>query len=603
MLKKGIPVSPGVTVAHAFCVDRTLARREPAHLDVVSVSGEVRRFEEAVQAAAADLDAIVTRVARQIGEEEAAIFRAHRLLLRDPALVGKVKSIISNRRVDAATALHDTLEEYTTLFSKLNDEYLRERMADIRDVIARLLAQLALREKLPVADLDDPVILVAPEILPSQALTFLNRRPGQPLPPYEEQSPPGSGLQVAGVVTEMGGVTSHAAILARSLGIPAVSGLRGVLQEIRSGDLIALDGREGHVYLNPGPEVEAAYRKLQREYVMLCEDLAHNRDQEPVTQDGEKIDLLANVNGPADAVLAVNAGASGVGLYRTEYLFIAHPTVPDEEEQLAVYRQVVESAPNRRVTIRTLDLGGDKNVPYFGHEREANPFMGWRSIRLSSAYPEFFQTQLRAILRASAFGDITVLFPMISTLEEVQRLKRMVRRATQELKHDGVALPEKIPLGVMLEVPAAAVCVDSLLDEVDFVSIGSNDLTQYLMAADRDNPKVAHLCEPFSPALMRILRHIIETCAARNKPVTLCGEMAGRPRCLLPLFGMGLRRLSMSPAFVPQMKEMIHRLSREECKHISESVLKMKTIGEVRGYLTRKVKQLWPDVQFLDITH
>jgi phosphoenolpyruvate-protein phosphotransferase len=602
MLKKGIPVSPGVAVARAFCMDGIIARREPTQLDVAALPSEVRRFEEAVASAAADLDGIAERVAKQVGEEEAAIFRSHRLLLRDAALVSKVKSIITSRRVDAATALHDTLEEYTALFSRINDEYLQERMADIRDVIGRVLTQLSLREKPLIAEVHEPVILVAPESLPSQALTFLNNPRSPATHPGNSEIPAAPGMQVVGVITETGGATGHAAILARALGIPAVSGLRGILREVRSGDLIALDGREGHVYLNPGAEVEAAYRKLEREYVNLTDRLIGNRDLEPITRDGEYIELLANVNGPADAVLAVNAGATGVGLYRTEYLFLTHPAVPNEEEQLAAYRQVVESSPNKCVTIRTLDLGGDKQVPYFGHHRESNPFMGWRSVRLTTAYPEFFQTQLRAILRASVHGQISILFPMISTLEEVHRLKRMVRRTMQDLKRDGVTFAPDIPLGIMIEVPSAAVCIDAMLDEVDFVSIGSNDLTQYLMAADRDNPKVAHLCEPYSPALLHVLKHVIETCVERDKPVTLCGEMAGRPRCLLPLFGMGLKRLSMSPAFVPQMKEMIRRLTREDCKEAMDCVMRMKTVGEIRGYLTRKVKHLWPDVHLFDMS-
>ena len=601
-MKKGVPVSPGVAVARAFCVDEVLARRETAQLDVASVSAEVRRFDDAVAAAAAELDAIVERVAGQLGEEEAAIFRAHRLLLRDPALVGKVKSIIRNRQVDAGTALHDTLEEYTGLFARIPDEYLQERMADIRDVIGRILAQLALRERPLAPVLDEAVILVAPEILPSQALTFMVHRPPGSTNGTGKQVEAPMGMQVAGIITEAGGATGHAAILARSLGIPAVSGMRGILREVHTGDLIALDGREGHVYLNPGPEVEAAYRKLQREYVALCDSLIENRDHEALTADGERLELLANVNSPADAAMAVRAGASGVGLYRTEYLFLTHPTVPNEEEQLAAYREVIEAAPNRRVTIRTLDLGGDKQVPYFGHQREANPFMGWRSIRLSTAYPEFFQTQLRAILRASRHGEVSLLFPMVSTLEEVFRLKRMVQRTRRELQREGEKLDKHLPLGVMLEVPAAALCVGDLLDEVDFVSIGSNDLTQYVMAADRDNPKVAHLCDPFSPALMRLLAQIIRTCTERNKSVTLCGEMAGRPRCFLPLFGMGLRRLSMSPAFVPSMKEMIRRMSAGVVREIAERVLVMRTVGEIRGYLTKKVKQLWPDVSLLDMT-
>jgi phosphoenolpyruvate-protein phosphotransferase (PTS system enzyme I) len=602
-MRKGIPVSPGVAVARAFCVDEVLARREASHLDVAALAGEGQRFDDAVTAAATELDAIVERVASQLGEEEASIFRAHRLLLRDPALVAKVKTIIRDRQVDAGTALHDTLEEYTALFNRIPDEYLQERLADIRDVIGRILAQLALQDRPSVPVLTEPFILVSPEILPSQALAFMSRpRSRCPDPECPENMGEPPAMQVAGIITEAGGATGHAAILARSLGIPAVSGLRGILRDVHTGDLIALDGREGHVYLNPGPEVEAAYRKLQREYVALCDSLIENRDLEPITQDGERVELLANVNSPADAEMAVRAGASGVGLYRTEYLFLTHPTVPTEEEQLAAYREVIEAAPNRRVTIRTLDLGGDKQVPYFGHQREANPFMGWRSIRLSTAYPEFFRTQLRAILRASRFGQVSLLFPMISALEEVQRLKRMVQRTRRELQREGVALDRPIPLGVMLEVPAAALCVESLLAEVDFVSIGSNDLIQYLMAADRDNPKVAHLCEPYNPALLRLLNQIIRTCNARNKPVTLCGEMAGRPRCFLPLFGMGLRRLSMSPAFVPSMKEMILRLSQEIGHEVAQRVLTMSTLGEIRGYLTRKVKQLWPDVSLLDMT-
>jgi phosphoenolpyruvate-protein phosphotransferase len=578
---KGVSVSPGVAVARAYRIDEVLARHDPTILDAAALSAEVTRFESACAAAANELDAIIERVSKQVGEQEASIFRAHRSLLRDPALIGKVTSRILHDRMDAGTALQATLDEYTALFLQIPDEYIRERLADVRDVVGRVMAHLTLQHCSECLKAGEPVILAAPEILPSQAVMF-------------ERMP------VAGIITESGGTTGHAAILARSLGIPAVSGLHHLLREVQTGDLVIIDGREGVVLLNPGPEVESAYRKLQREYVNLRDRLIENRDQEPVGTDGSRVDLLANVNGPADAAMAVRAGASGVGLYRTEYLFLTHQAVPNEEEQLAAYRQVIESSPNRAVTVRTLDLGGDKHVPYLGNVREANPFMGWRSIRLSTEYPEFFQTQLRAILRAGVYGDVELMFPMVSTLEEVQRLKRWVRRTENALRDEGKAFREQVPLGVMIEVPSAALCIEDILDEVDFVSIGSNDLIQYVMAADRDNPKVAHLCDPFTPAIYKLLRHIIDACNARDKPATLCGEMAGRPRCFLPLFGLGLRRFSMSPAFVPTIKELIRSIDRETARGIAERVLQMRTVGEIKGFLTHCIQQLCPNVAIFD---
>jgi phosphoenolpyruvate-protein phosphotransferase len=581
-MKKGVPVSPGVAVALAHCVDDVLISHEPHTLDDASLSGEVSRFERACAVVLRELDETIERVSRQIGEEQASIFRAHRQLLRDPSLAGKVKARICEERVDAATALRASLDEYSALFQKMPDAYLQERLADVRDVVGRVLVQLTHESRDTALDFKEPIILIAPEVLPSQAV-LLNRR------------------WVAGLITESGAATGHAAIIARALGIPAVSGLRGILREVRTGDLIAIDGREGHVYLNPGTEVEAAYRKLQREYVEVCTQLVENRDLEARTPDGVAVELLANVSGLADAEAARRSGATAVGLYRTEYLFLTHPSIPDEEEQLAAYRAVIEASPNRTVTIRTLDLGGDKHVPYLGTRKEANPFMGFRSIRLSSAYPEFFQAQLRAILRAGQYGQVSLLFPMISMLEEVHRIKKIVARTRLALARSGVKFGEDMPVGIMIEVPAAALCIDELLDEVDFVSIGSNDLIQYLMAADRDNPSVAHLCEPFSPALLRLLEKVIRSCKERGKPVTLCGEMAGWPRCFLPLLGMGLRRWSMSPAAVPPIKELVRHTALPVAEQISQRVLAMHTTGEIRGYLTRRVQEVWPNVSLLDM--
>jgi phosphoenolpyruvate-protein phosphotransferase len=580
-MKRGVPIAPGVAVARAYCVDEGLTRRDPRKLDEAALSGEIARFDRACAAAAAELETLTARVRREIGDDEAAIFHAHRLMLRDPSLIGKVKSAILDRHVDAQTALHEILDDYTRLFNRFRDDYLRERVTDLRDVIGRITGQLAKQETGTLLTTDEPVIIVAPEILPSQAAA-LDR------------------MHIAGIVTETGGATGHAAILARSLGIPAVSGFTGILREVKTGDLLAIDGREGHVHHNPGPEVEAAYRKLQREYVSLRDQLVENRDLPAVSPDGVSVELLANVNGPADAALAGTVGAVGVGLYRTEYFFLTHPSVPTEEEQLAHYRAVIDAAPNHNVTIRTLDLGGDKTLPFFSHQREANPFMGWRSIRMTSAYPEFFQTQLRAILRAALVGQVSVLFPMVSTLEEIHRVRRLLRRTCESLKRDEVDHSDNVRVGIMLEVPAAALCIDHLLPELDFVSIGSNDLIQYLMAADRDNPRVAHLCEPFNPALYQVLHHVVAACQRQNKPVTLCGEMAARPRCFLPLFGLGLRRFSMSPAFVPTIKETLRRTTLTQAKEVAQHVLDLGTTNEIRGYLTRKVQKIWPSVVMLD---
>jgi phosphoenolpyruvate-protein phosphotransferase len=354
------------------------------------------------------------------------------------------------------------------------------------------------------------------------------------------------------------------------------------------------------VFVNPGPEVLAAYHTLQREYVGLRNRLIANRDQEPVTADGVHVELLANVNGPNDSQLAIRAGASGVGLYRTEYLFLSHASVPSEEEQLAAYRAVIEQSPNRAVTIRTLDIGGDKHVPYLGTTQEANPFLGWRSTRLSFAYPELFQTQLRAILRAACFGRVSLMLPMISTVQEIWQFKSVIDRCRTALTAHGTVFSDDIRLGVMIEVPAAAICIEAVLDEVEFISIGSNDLIQYIMAADRDNPKVAHLCEPFQPAIFQVLRTIVEACNRRQKQVTLCGEMAGRPRCLMPLLGLGLRRLSMSPALVPTIKELVRLVTQRQCQEVFDEILRMRTSDEIIAHLTRKTRELWPEVALLD---
>jgi phosphoenolpyruvate-protein phosphotransferase len=564
-----------VAVARAYCLAQRPAPGESQPLEDDALPAEVGRFEAACAAAVRDLDDTIARVAGQLGEDNTAILRAHRRLLQDPTLLNKVRGVIRDGHLGASDALHRVFDEYAALFGQNQDAYLRERLADLRDVVGRIRRRLDRPAGLPALP-TEPVVIIAPEILPSHVLLA-------------------GRLRLAGVVTERGGATGHAAILARSLGVPAVSGLSGLLGQVHTGDLVALDGLDGYVYVNPSAEVEAAYRRLQEQHGHQRDRLFENAGLEPVTADGVRLELLANANSAADAVLAAKVGASGIGLYRTEYLFLTQSDLPDEEEQLAVYREVVEAAPNRDVTVRTVDLGSDKQVPYLGNRREENPALGWRGSRLTTDHPAFLQTHLHAILRAGSSGRVSLLFPMVTVPEEVAQLRRQVDEARAALLARGVAFASEIPVGVMLEVPAAAACIEELLETVDFVSIGSNDLIQYLMAADRNNPKVAHLCEPFSPALYRVLGRILRACTERGKPVTVCGEMAGRARCFLPLLGMGLRRFSMSPAFVPPIKELARRATLAVARECAETVVRLKTMAEVRAYLTQKMQEVWPE--------
>ena len=582
-MRKGIAVSPGVAVGTAYCISEIFVNPDTKRLEDNEVTAELARYETARDKAAADLRSLQAKVSSQVGREEAAIFGVHESILRDVVFTNKIRGWIVTERLTAPAALHRLLEQYTQLLAKTQDDYLRERVNDVRDVVVRISGHLSdvLKDR---PDLSGPLIVVADEILPSQAVVL-------------------GDADVRGIVTQAGSQTSHAAILARSRGIPAVSGVRGILRHVETGDTIVVDGREGTVLVNPDPEQRSAYLKLEREFFHLRDQLATNRDDKAVTADGIELELLANINNAADAKAAVAMGASGVGLYRTEYMYLTHPDVPDEEEQLATYIAILQASPPGTVTIRTLDIGGDKTVPYLGHtHQEANPFMGWRSIRLSFEHPEFFIKQIRAILRAAAAcpdKTVRMLFPMITALEEIKKVRTIVRRASEQLKGEGKVYRD-VQLGIMIEVPAAAISIQDFLNVVDFVSIGSNDLVQYLMAADRDNPKVSHLCQPLSPPVLRVLSRVIRAARQVNKPITLCGEMAGQPRSFLILFGMGLRSFSMSPSFIPTVKELATHLTEAEAHQIVRRAMTYRTTAQVKKYLGDQLARLDPKIAMLD---
>lgn len=573
---KGTAVSPGVAVGIAHRVNPVFGGSEVSLLSDPSESVlELERFDAAVEAAAIELNAIIQRVRQQVGDAEAEIFESHMQIVRDPSLRKRVHQNVQDKSYTAISALHAVLQDYARALALSDTEYFRERLADIQDALSRIGAHLtsATQPWDAPANHGEAVIVVAHEILPSLAMSL-------------------GDLPIAGIVTEVGGGTSHAAILSRSRGIPAVSAVNGIMNTVHSGDSIIVDGREGIVLLKPDPETSAAYRKVQRELFSLKDRLFENHDRAAVSSDGAHVELLANINNIADAQSAKTVGASGVGLYRTEYLFLTHQTVPDEEEQYQYYRHVVENAPNHTVTIRTLDVGGDKTVPYLGRRYEANPFMGWRSIRLASEHPRLFSQQIRAILRAGAHGKVSMLIPMITTLDEIRMVNKMVRDALDSLKSERLEYSEHVKVGVMIEVPAAAVCIDAFLRETDFISIGSNDLIQYLVAADRDNIKVSHLCDPLSPPIFKVLHSVITSCQRTGTAITICGEMAGQPKAFMVLFGMGLRRFSMSPAYIPMIKELLSLLSSAQAERFAHHVLQLKTGREINDYLRERLNEI-----------
>lgn len=584
-MHRGIGVSPGVAIGSAYCISAIFIDPSTKQLADDQVQPELARFEGARQQVAEELRQIVGKVEQQVGAAEAAIFRMHESILFDPTFSDKIRTRILREKKTAQHALHDVLSEYNSLLARTTDSYLRERVVDVRDVVLRLSGKLSdvfVPEK--AAGLG-PLVLVAEELLPSHVITLGSR-------------------EVVAIVTELGGQTSHAAILARARGIPAVSGVGNVLQSVKNGDVLVVDGSEGCVIANPDAEIESAYRKRQREFFDLRDRLAENRDQPALTADGISLELLANINGESDAKSACAMGAEGVGLYRTEYLFLSHASIPDEDEQTDVYSRILELAPKGRAAIRTLDLGGDKAIPYLGQRYEANPFLGWRSIRLSFEHPQFFLTQIRAVLRASAKVDIVgpplrLMFPMLTTLEETRQVLSMVRKAKRQLLAERKPIG-RVEVGAMIEVPAAAVMIDHILAEVDFISIGSNDLVQYLMAADRDNPKVSHLCQPLSPAVLRVLHRIIQAAIKANKGVTLCGEMAGMPRAFLLLVGMGLRSFSTSPAFIPTLKRLAARVTISGAEAMLKQALRFRTTNSVKHYMRRRVNELCPDLLSLE---
>jgi phosphotransferase system enzyme I (PtsP) len=565
----GLPAAPGFAqgVAHVVGTFLSTIERNQRTRDI---KGEQKRLEDALDRSRAELVALKVRMEPLMPEADLQIFDGHRLILEDEEFIGRIRDTIE-KGYAAESALFRVIDELSAQMLAVADGYLRERATDFRDVGHRVLRHL--RQEDRKGTFSRPTIIVAEELTLSQ-LTLVSHE------------------NLAGIALQSGGVTSHAAILARSFEIPTVVGVEHLMESVTEGDHLVLDGNSGLLYVNPGSEIEKDYQSLTRRYEAFKRELIE-ADHEPAgTRDGHRVMMLANIALLADVHLALRYGAEGIGLLRSEFSFLTYEDFPDEDQQLALYSRMLKEVGRRPVTIRTLDIGADKYPPYMRVPREENPFLGWRSIRISLEMSGLFKVQLRAILRAAAKYNVRILFPMISSLEELRRAKELLAEAKAELYKEGLEHNPKIEVGMMVEVPSAVWLAARLAREVDFFSIGTNDLIQYLLAADRNNPKVAHLYEAFHPAVISALSEVINVARAADKEVGICGEMASDPLATLLLVGLGLDELSLSPLFIPVVRKLVREVDYQTARQTAREILQMSSVQEIKGYLIERYRDL-----------
>lgn len=573
----GIPASPGVIVGRALVIDRRRVTIPRRHIDPVEVEPEIARLYQAIAAARAQLQAIRGRLPPE-ASDHSLILEAHLLILEDQLLVEQTVQSIRQELVNAEWALRRTVEKIKELFDRADDDYFRERRSDVDFVAERVLRQLmgAPSEILRPRDATGPVILVAHELSPADTAGLARS-------------------EVLGFVTDVGSSTSHTAIMARALALPAVVGAADATRHIATGDLLVVDGLRGEVTLRPNQnEIEAAEERGRR-YTAFVRALAKNRDAPAVTRDGHRIALRANIELPAEAAVAMDHGADGVGLYRTEFLYIDRRHPPSEDEQYEVYRRIVETVAPRIVTLRTFDLGGDKFSTAFPMPKEMNPALGLRAVRLALREREVFRAQLRAMLRAANHGPVRIMVPMISAVFELRESRKELQRARDELRTRGIDTPD-VPLGIMVETPSAVLLADVLAAESAFFSIGTNDLIQYSLAIDRGNEHVAHLARPFDPCIIRSLAMVANAARSRGIPCALCGAMAGNLLAVPALLGLGVTELSVEPAAVPEVKAAIARTDLAEARQVMQKALTMCTADEVEELLRSVYGQRFADL-------
>lgn len=566
----GIAASNGIAIAKAY----QLVTPELSFVKkpVDNPNEELTRLDKALEIAKTELKKIKEHAKRELGDEHAEIFSAHLLVLSDPELINPIKEKITTENVMAEAALDETANMFIEMFKNMDNEYMRERAADIKDVTKRIMAHLLGVTFPDPALIDEEVIVIAHDLTPSDTAQ-LNRQ------------------FVQGFATDIGGRTSHSAIMARSLEIPAVVGSKDITNSVSQDDMVIVDGIEGTVIINPSDEELKTYKEKQANFARQKEEWAKLKDEPTITNDGEQVELVANIGTPEDITSVLANGGEGVGLYRTEFLYMGKSELPTEEEQFDAYKAVLEQVDDGKpVVVRTLDVGGDKELSYLDLPKELNPFLGFRAIRFCLENEPVFRTQLRALLRASVYGNLKIMFPMIATLDEFRQAKAILLDEKEDLISNGVKVSDEIEIGIMVEIPATAVIAKQFAKEVDFFSIGTNDLIQYTMAADRMNERVAYLYQPYNPAILNLVNNVIEAAHDEDKWVGMCGEMAGDPIAIPILLSLGLDEFSMSATSILPARTQIRSLSKEKLSSYKDKLLGMGTAEEVVEFIKEKTE-------------
>ena len=558
----GIPASPGIVFGKALVLKEEKIVLDTQKIKESQIDAEIVRFYEGRSAAVEQLNSIKDRAYASLGEEKAAIFEGHLMILEDEELEEEILDYLRSNKVNAAVAANVIIDQQAAMLSEIDDEYLKERAGDIRDIGNRLIKNILGMHIVDLGEINEEAILVAYDLTPSETAQ-LNLD------------------KVLGFVTDIGGRTSHTSIMARSLELPAIVGTNNVTELVNTGDFLILDALNNVVYVNPSQEDIQRLKALQAKLADEKAELAKLKDLPALTLDGHRVDVVANIGTIRDIEGAERNGAEGVGLYRTEFLFMDRDQLPTEEEQFIAYKDVVEAMNGNLVILRTMDIGGDKELPYLDLPKEMNPFLGWRAIRIALDRREILNAQLRAVLRASAYGRLAVMFPMIISVEEIRELKSVIEELKVELRNEGKDFDENIQIGVMVETPSAAVNAKFLAKEVDFFSIGTNDLTQYTLAVDRGNELISHLYNPMSPSVLNLIKQVIDASHAEGKWTGMCGELAGDENATILLLGMGLDEFSMSAISVPRIKKLIRNVNYQDAKHLAEKALQQPTAAEI----------------------